>query len=104
MMNDEPHALAPSMLASHLPLNTRYVAERESWSYSLTMMARPAPWETVSHSAQGVPERGKPKPNGSTAACAAALFNAFLMSVSNAALVTSSPGGSPAWVMARYRS
>ena len=71
----------------------------DSWSYSLAMTARPAPWEVVSQVAQG-----KPKPNGSVAAWANAPSRAFFMSASSAAWVTSSPGGLPAWPIARCSS
>src|SRR5947207_15618474 len=48
-ISDVPQALAPRMLASHPWLEAPYVCVPVSWSYSLAMTDRPAPWLVVSH-------------------------------------------------------
>src|SRR5919201_2929701 len=98
-INDTPHAFAPRIFANQRLLHALYVGVPVSSSYSLAMTTRPAPCEVVSHVAQG-----NPNWNGSVPAWPTAPSSAFFRSATRAARDVSSPGGSPAWAIALYRS
>src|SRR5439155_23850887 len=90
-MNDEPQPLAPRMLESQPISWFAYVPAPTNVSYSAAITDSPAPCEVVSQVSHG-----KPKPNGSVAACASAASSCLFRSASSAARVVSRPAGSPA--------
>ena len=98
-MSEVPHAFAPRTFASQRPLHPACAFEPVSCAYSLAMTARPVPWVAVSHV-----DQGNPNWNGSVEARAIAASSAFFRSATSAAWVVSSPGGSPAWPIARWSS
>src|SRR4029078_1512748 len=59
-IRDRPQAVAPRMLGRQRSAWGAYVEVPVSWSYSLAITERPAPWAVVSQTFQG-----KPKRNGS---------------------------------------